>query len=87
MLRIYQFGAILVPETMEYKNNRHNDDSVKLKLATPLFIGGLPPNVNAPHFVSKKHGYNGCIRKVDESISLKTDIEFLYLTPLNVGPP
>ena len=72
MLRIYQFGAILVPETMEYKNNRHAGESVKLDLKTPLFIGGIPPHVHAPHFVTKKHGYNGCIRKLEISAGYET---------------
>merc|ERR1712003_121766 len=57
---------------MEYKNNRHNDESIKLQLKTPLFIGGIPPHVNAPHFVTKKHGYNGCIRKFEISAGYET---------------
>lgn len=72
LLRIYQFGALLVPETMEYKNARHSDVVIPMELSTPLYIGGLPENVNAPHFLNRKFGFNGCLRKFEISSGFET---------------
>ena len=72
MLRIHQFGAILIPETMEYKNARHEQAFVSLALTTPLYIGGIPNNVVAPAFKKRKYGFNGCIRKFEISSGFDT---------------
>jgi len=72
LLRIYQFGAMLIPETMEYKNARHSDVVIPMELSTPLYIGGLPENVNAPHFLNRKFGFNGCLRKFEISSGFET---------------
>ena len=56
LLRIYQFGAMLIPETMEYRNSRHTEQAINLKLSTPLYIGGLPNDVIAPSLTQRKFG-------------------------------
>lgn len=72
LLRIYQFGAMLIPKTMEYKNDRHPNQAVSMVLTTPLYIGGFPHYVNAPHFVNRKYGYIGCLRKFEISSGFET---------------
>ena len=63
---------MLIPETMEYKNNRHSDAAIALNLKTPLYIGGLPDHVKAPNFVNRKYGYNGCLRIFEISAGYET---------------
>ena len=41
-------------------------------LTTPLYIGGIPNHVNAPHFVNPKYGFNGCLRKFEISSGFET---------------
>ncbi|XP_057303936.1 laminin subunit alpha-1-like isoform X1 [Hydractinia symbiolongicarpus] len=72
LLRIYQFGAILIPETMEYKNSRHDQAAQPLYLTRPLYIGGLPNNIVANHFMKRKYGFNGCLRKFEISSGFET---------------
>ena len=37
-----QFGAILVPDTKEYRNNRHGNGFVEMQLEFPFYFGKLP---------------------------------------------
>jgi len=83
LLRIYQFGAMLVPETMEYQNSRHAEPTVPLMLSTPLYIGGLPNHVVAPSLTYRNFGYNGCLRKFE--ISSGFDTHALDFTSPDLG--
>ena len=41
---------------MEYRNSRHPEQAINLKLSTPLYIGGLPNDVIAPSLTQRKFG-------------------------------
>ena len=62
----------MIPETREYHNQRHNEAASSMVLKTPLYIGGLPKGVNAPHFMNRNFGYNGCLRKFEISSAFET---------------
>ncbi|XP_065671411.1 laminin subunit alpha-1 isoform X3 [Hydra vulgaris] len=72
LLRIYQFGAMLIPDTMEYKNARQSNAASIMTLKTPLYIGGLPNSINAPNFVKRKYGFSGCFQKFEISSGMET---------------
>lgn len=46
MIRISQFGAILVSNTEEYHNNRTGNKFEQLDIKLPLYLGGVPDHVN-----------------------------------------
>ena len=55
-MRISQFGAILVSNTNDYKNNRVGHGTAALVINSPFFYGGVPTHINMSVLeVSFKH--------------------------------
>ena len=55
-MRINQFGALLVSNTNDYKNNRVGHGTAALVINSPFFYGGLPAHINMSVLeVSFKH--------------------------------
>ncbi|KAK3731434.1 hypothetical protein QZH41_013619, partial [Actinostola sp. cb2023] len=46
LLRIDQFGGLLVPKTRDYHNNRLEKSNQSLILNSPLYFGGVPKGTN-----------------------------------------
>lgn len=61
LLRITQFGAILVSNTNDYKNKRVGHGTAALVINSPFFYGGVPAHVNMSVLESKGVGFIGCL--------------------------
>ena len=80
MLRLNQFGAILLPTSKEYQKGEISSPSSEIIVSTPLYVGGLPNSVNAGNFNNRRLPFNGCLRQFEVASS------FQYFS-LNLAAP
>ncbi|XP_065059495.1 laminin subunit alpha-like [Rhopilema esculentum] len=74
LLRLGQFGAILVSPSQEYRNNRHENGLNRMQLAYPFYIGKFPAGVPTSMLTNPagRNSFLGCIRLVQvESASAR----------------
>uniref|UniRef100_A0A7M6DNL5 Uncharacterized protein n=2 Tax=Clytia hemisphaerica TaxID=252671 RepID=A0A7M6DNL5_9CNID len=65
MIRIAQFGALLVSNTQEYHNNRNGNTFDRLDIKLPIYMGGLPENANTSVLLNPVSRFHGCIRNLE----------------------
>ncbi|XP_048583639.1 laminin-like protein epi-1 [Nematostella vectensis] len=73
LLRINQFGVILVPDTKDYKNARQGDSRELLTINTPIYMGGVPPGVNTSMLESGGVSFIGCMKTMSIQSSNETE--------------
>lgn len=61
LLRINQFGAMLVVSNKDYGNQRQGDEKVPLEINTPFYYGGVPRDINLTHLECHGVGFLGCM--------------------------
>jgi len=66
LLRMSQFGAMLVSTTQEYHNNKHGNGAVDMYIDFPFYLGSVPSHISISMLrnPSGRNSFRGCVREV-----------------------
>ena len=59
---MYNVGAVYIVDNKDYNKESGTLPVKDMDLRAPVYLGGLPGHVIAPHFTNRGVGFTGCMR-------------------------